>query len=159
MVKAGHREAGYVSEDETYTKPAPVSSQHTQSNIISTHQRPGTGAQGPQQKVVAKKGKGGGQRQKSKSLSKPLSQTRPSQLLTQRSVGAITDRRHSYDSHVTIDRSHDSHMTRSGKEQLPKVFAHASGMFLFFPVSPSPLLPIALPLPPPFCSPLSQTYH
>lgn len=116
-----------------------------ESTATRSHQPLGTEAQGSQ--LVAKKGKNGAKRQKSKSVSKPLSHKRPSQQLrTQRSLETTTDRRHSYDSHATNDRSHDSHMTRSSmprKEQLPKMFSFSSGMFMYFyvPLSPSPHLP------------------
>ena len=143
MVKAVQREAGYVPGDGTEARPPLASS--IQSTATPPHQpleRPGTEAQGSQQ--VAKKGKSGPKRQKSKSVLKPLSHKGPSQqLLTQRSLEATTNRRNSYDSRVTNDRSHDSHMTRSSmskKEQLPKVFSFSSGISLF-PSPPSPHLP------------------
>lgn len=144
MVKAGRGEAGYVSGDGTEARPLLASS--IQSTTTPSHQpleRSGTEAQGLQQ--MAKKGKSGPKRQKSKWVSKPLSHRRASQqLLTQQSLEAVTDRRNSYDSRVTNDRSHDSHMTRpsmSRKEQLPKVFSYSSGM----PSPPFPLFPVSLP--------------
>lgn len=158
MGKAGQREAGYVSGDGTEIRPPLAGSK--QSTATWSHQPLGTEAQGSQ--LVAKKGKNGAKRQKSKSVSKPLSHKRPSQQLrTQRSLETTTDRRHSYDSHVTNDRSHDSHMTRPSMSMKPKMFSFSSGMFMYFsvPLSPSPHLPcLSSPLHLPFSTlPLSPS--